>query len=95
MVPRALLAGTFDLRTCCNGLLSGLVAGTALVGFCSPWAALVAGVLAGLLYVCSSRLLVRDVGGILFSSSQSEPKASQLMRLSIWLDRVTDRTCSL
>ncbi|GFR48426.1 hypothetical protein Agub_g10322, partial [Astrephomene gubernaculifera] len=52
-------AGTFDLAICCNGLMSGLSASTANVGFFTPWAAVITGTLAGLLYVASSRLLLR------------------------------------
>ncbi|EFJ47052.1 hypothetical protein VOLCADRAFT_92451 [Volvox carteri f. nagariensis] len=52
-------AGTFDLGVCCNGLMAGLSASTANVGFITPWASCITGTLAGLLYVASSRLLVR------------------------------------
>jgi Amt family ammonium transporter len=41
-----------------QGLLSGLVAASAIAGFVMPWAACVSGILAGMLYAASSRLLV-------------------------------------
>lgn len=39
--------------------MAGLSASTANVGFVTPWASCITGTLAGLLYVASSRLLVR------------------------------------
>jgi Amt family ammonium transporter len=56
------LGGTYDLRLCCNGVLSGLVTVTALCGFVDPYAAVVAGVIAGATYVGASRLVVRPRG---------------------------------
>jgi ammonia channel protein AmtB len=32
------LPGTYDLRVCCNGLLSGLVTVTCICGFVGEWA---------------------------------------------------------
>jgi Amt family ammonium transporter len=55
------LGGTYDLRLCCNGLLSGLVTVTSMAGFVDPYAAAVCGVLAGASYVFVSRLMVRAV----------------------------------
>ncbi|GIL81282.1 hypothetical protein Vretimale_1094 [Volvox reticuliferus] len=59
LVVASLQTGTFDLGVCCNGLMAGLSASTANVGFITPWASCITGLLAGLLYVGSSRLLVR------------------------------------
>lgn len=39
--------------------MAGLSASTAIVGFLTPWASCLTGTLAGLLYVATSRLLVR------------------------------------
>ncbi|KXZ50943.1 hypothetical protein GPECTOR_14g19 [Gonium pectorale] len=59
LVVASVMSGTFDLAVCCNGLMAGLSASTAIVGFVTPWAAVITGVMAGLLYVGTSRLLVR------------------------------------
>lgn len=49
----------FDLRYLMNGALSGLVAITASCGVIEPWAALVIGSLAGLLYIFGSWALLK------------------------------------
>ena len=51
----------FDLKYAMNGTLSGLVAITAGCGVLEPWAAVVVGFVAGLLYIASSKgiLLLR------------------------------------
>lgn len=49
----------FDLRTAMNGSLGGLVAITAGAGVVQPWAAVVIGVVAGLMYLFSSNLLIK------------------------------------
>lgn len=51
-------AGTYDLRVCCNGVLSGLVIVTGICGFVDPWAAAVCGLIAGVVYPLSSHALV-------------------------------------
>lgn len=51
--------GTYDLRVCCNGVLSGLVTVTCMCGFVDPWAAVVCSGIAGALYTGSSQLLLR------------------------------------
>ena len=53
------LGGTYDLRLCCNGVLSGLVTVTAMCGFVDPYAAAVGGAIAGAAYIGFSRLMVR------------------------------------
>lgn len=53
-------AGTYDLRICCNGVLSGLVMVTSMCGFIDPWAAVVCGSIAGAVYPCMSFALVRE-----------------------------------
>jgi hypothetical protein len=53
------LGGTYDLRLCCNGVLSGLVTVTAMCGFVDPYAAAVCGVIAGGCYIGCSHLMVR------------------------------------
>lgn len=53
-------AGTYDLRICCNGVLSGLVIVTSMCGFIDPWAAVVCGFIAGCVYPCMSATLVRN-----------------------------------
>ncbi|GBF97250.1 ammonium transporter [Raphidocelis subcapitata] len=53
------LGGTYDLRLCCNGVLSGLVTVTAMCGFVDPYAAVVGGVVAGAAYIGFSRLVLR------------------------------------
>eukprot|EP00775_Hariotina_reticulata_P005136 gene5136-5376_t len=50
--------GTYDLRICCNGVLSGLVMVTPICGFVDPWAAAVCGLISGIVYPFTSRLLV-------------------------------------
>jgi hypothetical protein len=50
--------GTYDLRICCNGVLSGLVMVTSMCGFVDPWAAAVCGLIAGIVYPFVSHLLV-------------------------------------
>lgn len=52
-------AGTYDLRICCNGVLSGLVIVTCMCGFVDPWAAVVCSAIAGVLYAGASWLLLR------------------------------------
>lgn len=52
-------AGTYDLRICCNGVLSGLVIVTCMCGFVDPWAAVVCSAVAGALYAGASWLLLR------------------------------------
>lgn len=52
--------GTYDLRICCNGVLSGLVIVTSMCGFIDPWAAVVCGFIAGATYPCMSFLLLRS-----------------------------------
>ena len=56
------LGGTYDLRLCCNGVLSGLVTVTAMCGFVDPYAAAVGGAIAGACYIGFSRLMVRRMG---------------------------------
>jgi hypothetical protein len=52
------ISGTYDLRLCCNGVLSGLVTVTAMCGFVDPYAAAVCGIIAGVTYIGFSRLMV-------------------------------------
>ncbi|WIA19506.1 hypothetical protein OEZ85_004117 [Tetradesmus obliquus] len=52
-------SGTYDLRVCCNGVLSGLVIVTGICGFVDPWAAAVCGLIAGVVYPLSSHALLR------------------------------------
>jgi Amt family ammonium transporter len=52
-------AGTYDLRICCNGVLSGLVTVTCMCGFVDPWAAVVCSGIAGAMYTGMSSLLLR------------------------------------
>lgn len=52
-------AGTYDLRICCNGVLSGLVTVTCMCGFVDPWAAVVCSGIAGAIYTGVSTLLLR------------------------------------
>lgn len=49
----------FDLKYAMNGTLAGLVAVTAGCGVMEPWAAVITGFIAGLLYIVGSRGLVR------------------------------------
>lgn len=49
----------FDLTYAMNGSLSGLVAVTAGCGVIEPWAAVITGVFAGLIYIVGSRGLVQ------------------------------------
>jgi hypothetical protein len=53
-------AGTYDLRVCCNGVLSGLVMVTSMCGFIDPWAAVVCGFIAGAAYPFMSFTLVSN-----------------------------------
>jgi hypothetical protein len=55
----SLLTRTYDLRLCCNGVLSGLVTVTAMCGFVDPYAAVVCGAVAGACYIGFSKLMVR------------------------------------
>jgi len=48
---------TFNLTTALNGCLSGLVAITGSCGFVEPWAAVVIGILSGLVYLSTSAIL--------------------------------------
>lgn len=59
IVERTTGEGEFSLKAALNGCLSGLVAITGGCALCEPWAAVVIGLLAGLLYLASSTLLVR------------------------------------
>mmetsp|Transcript_11130 Transcript_11130/g.26748 ORF Transcript_11130/g.26748 Transcript_11130/m.26748 type:complete len:531 (-) Transcript_11130:55-1647(-) len=59
ILERRLGEPIFDLRMAMNGSLSGLVAITAGCGVVEPWAAMVIGAIAGLLYIGGSNLLVR------------------------------------
>jgi ammonia channel protein AmtB len=63
--PSITLAGTYDLRICCNGVLSGLVIVTGICGFVDPWAAAVCGLIAGIIYPLSSHALVSSAGHLL------------------------------
>jgi Amt family ammonium transporter len=49
----------FDLKYAMNGSLAGLVAITGGCGVVEPWAAVVIGVLAGLIYLAGSNFLIR------------------------------------
>jgi Ammonium Transporter Family len=49
----------YDLPKALNGTLCGLVAVTAGCGVMEPWAAVVAGMMAGIAYLASSRLLIK------------------------------------
>jgi hypothetical protein len=69
------LGGTYDLRLCCNGVLSGLVTVTAMCGFVDPYAAVVGGVVAGACYIGFSRLMVGP--GPLLSTRASAPNKPQ------------------
>lgn len=53
------LGGTYDLRLCCNGVLSGLVTVTAMCGFVDPYAAVVCGMIAGACYIGFSHLMLK------------------------------------
>jgi ammonia channel protein AmtB len=50
---------SFSLAMCMNGSLSGLVAITASCGVVEPWAAVVIGMVAGLIYIHASAWLIR------------------------------------
>lgn len=52
------MTGTFDLVTCCNGILAGLVAATSSCGYVDPWSSLFIGLVAGLAYLGTSRLML-------------------------------------
>lgn len=49
----------FDLKYLMNGSLSGLVAITACCGVVEPWASVLIGSFAGILYIWGSKTLVR------------------------------------
>jgi ammonia channel protein AmtB len=49
----------YDLPKALNGTLCGLVAVTAGCGVLEPWAAVVVGMIAGIVYLASSRLLIK------------------------------------
>lgn len=49
----------FDLKYAMNGSLAGLVAITGGCGVMEPWAAIITGLVAGLLYLVGSRFLVK------------------------------------
>lgn len=49
----------FDLKFLMNGALSGLVAITSSCGLVEPWASLIIGTFAGLLYIAGSSALIR------------------------------------
>jgi len=59
ILERRLGEPIFDLRMAMNGSLSGLVAITAGCGVVEPWAAMIIGGFAGVLYISCSNLLVR------------------------------------
>jgi len=59
ILERRLGEPIFDLRMAMNGSLSGLVAITAGCGVVEPWAAMLIGGVAGLLYIGSSSLLIK------------------------------------
>eukprot|EP00878_Enallax_costatus_P002895 GHUV01003089.1.p1 GENE.GHUV01003089.1~~GHUV01003089.1.p1 ORF type:complete len:545 (+),score=169.84 GHUV01003089.1:209-1636(+) len=58
LLMAAVFSGTYDLRICCNGVLSGLVTVTCMCGFVDPWAAVVCSAIAGALYTGISRILL-------------------------------------
>jgi Amt family ammonium transporter len=58
------ISGTYDLRLCCNGVLSGLVTVTAMCGFVEPYVAVVCGVIAGATYIGFSHLMVGPAAGV-------------------------------
>jgi Amt family ammonium transporter len=49
----------FDLKYAMNGSLSGLVAVTGSCGVVEPWAAIVIGAVAGVLYIVGSKGMIR------------------------------------
>lgn len=57
--PLSATSGTYDLRICCNGVLSGLVIVTCMCGFVDPWAAVVCSAIAGAMYAGASWALLR------------------------------------
>jgi len=59
ILERRLGEPIFDLRMAMNGSLSGLVAITAGCGVVEPWAAMLIGGIAGLLYIGGSNLLIK------------------------------------
>ncbi|KAL7525350.1 hypothetical protein ACHAWF_001327, partial [Thalassiosira exigua] len=56
---RSLGEGSFSLSYAMNGCLGGLVSITGGCALIEPWSAVVIGIVAGLLYLCTSKLLVR------------------------------------
>lgn len=51
--------GSYSLSSAMNGCLGGLVSITGSCGVIEPWAAVIIGFVAGLLYLSTSRLLIR------------------------------------
>jgi Amt family ammonium transporter len=51
--------GSFSLASAMNGCLGGLVSITGSCGVIEPWAAVIIGAVAGLLYLSTSKLLIR------------------------------------
>ncbi|KAK9837144.1 hypothetical protein WJX81_005991 [Elliptochloris bilobata] len=51
-------SGLYDLRVCCNAILAGMVAITAICPHVDPWGAFLLGVIAGLVYLGCSKLLL-------------------------------------
>jgi ammonia channel protein AmtB len=59
VIERKTGEGTFSLSSAMNGCLGGLVSITGGCAVVEPWAAVVIGFIAGLLYLCTSKLLIR------------------------------------